>query len=202
MQLRMYDVLMRWWISVQTFIDMMYTMFITWHLSWFLRFEKPFMNNYRIWPHRRIKEIFSLINSCFEVKPRHRRTESVVNDRKAFRLCINFDLLIMNGFSNLRNQLRCHVIQNVCKMAHKRDQRQFTNCQFGSMEGHMEVYVEFKSCWIYRIYVVRQQRTHNLNPTMPNVVCRLGWSSGTLQSSSSSTCSLHAFDTLDELWNN
>jgi len=29
--------------------------------------------------------------SCFEVKPRHRRTESFVNDRKAFRLCINYD---------------------------------------------------------------------------------------------------------------
>ena len=25
-----------------------------------------------------------------------------------------------------------------------------------------------------RIYVVRQQRIHNLNPTLPNVVCRLG----------------------------
>ena len=29
--------------------------------------------------------------SCFEVKPRHRRSESDWSDRKAFRLCINYD---------------------------------------------------------------------------------------------------------------
>lgn len=31
------------------------------------------------------------VNSCFEVKPRHRRSEADWNDRKAFRLCINYD---------------------------------------------------------------------------------------------------------------